>query len=100
MHTSQTIQPAPRTAYHRKGKALPVDPYSGDDPLLQIEDWLPGLQRAADWYIWTEEEQCLQLAGHLHSRALQEWNLLDSKDIDTFDSAGSERSTGLILVIH
>ena len=71
----------------RKGKAPPVDPFSGDDPSLQFEDWLPGLKRAADWYAWTEEEHLLQLAGHLRSRALQEWNLLDSSDKASLASA-------------
>jgi len=85
VHTGQTVQPV--TAHHRKGKAPPVDPFSGDDPSLQFEDWLPGLQWAADWYAWTDAEHLLQLAGHLCSRALQEWNLMDSADIATLDSA-------------
>jgi len=63
----------PRPVHHRKGKAppAPVDRFSGDDPTLQFEDWLPGLQRAADWYAWTEAEHLLQLAGHLRGQALQ-----------------------------
>ena len=28
------------------------------------------------WNAWTEEEQIIQFAGHLTSRALQEWNML------------------------
>ena len=75
------------SAHHRKGKAPPVDPFSGDDPSLQFEDWLLRLKRAADWYAWTKEELLLQLAGHLRSRALQEWNLLDSSDKATLASA-------------
>ena len=76
-----------RPVHHRKGKAPPVDSFSADDPTLPFEDWLPGLQRAADWYAWTEAEHLLQLAGHLCDRALQEWNLLDSHDKETLDSA-------------
>jgi len=74
--------------HHCKGKAppAPVDRFSGDDPTLQFEDWLPGLQQTADWYAWTEAEHLLQLAGHLRGQALQEWNLLDSHNIVTLDS--------------
>ena len=32
VHTGQAVQPV--TAHHRKGKAPPVDPLSGDDPSL------------------------------------------------------------------
>ena len=64
-----------------------MDLFSGDDPSLQIEDWLPGLQWVADWYAWTDAEYLLQLAGHLCSQALQEWNLMDSADKATLDSA-------------
>jgi len=81
------FQPIPRTAHHRKGKAPPVDPFSGDHLLLRFENWLPGLQRATDWYVWTEEEHLLQFAGHLRSCALQKWNLLDNTDKSTFDTA-------------
>ena len=61
--SESTQQAGPRPVHHRKGKAPPVDPFSGDDPSVQFEDWLPGLQRAADWYAWTEAEHLLQLAG-------------------------------------
>ena len=37
--------------------------------------------------MWTKEEHLMQLAGHLRSRALQEWNLLDANDKSTLDSA-------------
>ena len=84
-HTTYPGLPGP--VHLCKGKAPPVDPFSGDDPSLQFEDWLPGLKRAADWYAWTEEEHLLQLAGHLRSQALQEWNLLDSSDKASLASA-------------
>ena len=61
----------------RRGKAPPVDPFTGEDPEIRLDDWLPSLERAATWNEWTEEEHLLQLAGHLRGRALQEWGLLD-----------------------
>ena len=39
------------------------------------------------WNAWTEEEQIIQLAGHLKSRALQEWNLLRLEDRASFANA-------------
>ena len=64
----------------RRGKAPPIDPFSGENPEVTIEEWLPSLQRAVDWNEWTEQEIFIQLAGHLRGRALQEWNLLDEDD--------------------
>ncbi len=49
----------------RRGKAPPVEPFSGENPEVRLDDWLPALQRAAEWNQWTEEELLLQLAGHL-----------------------------------
>ena len=62
------------------GKASPIDPFSGENHEITIKEWLPSLQRAADWNEWTKQEIVIQLAGHLHGRALQEWNLLDDSD--------------------
>ena len=36
------------------------------------------------WNNWSEEERLLQLAGHLHGRASQEWNLLSADEKSTF----------------
>ena len=33
----------------RRGKAPPVDPFTGEDPECRLDDWLPTLSRAADW---------------------------------------------------
>ena len=52
--TGHILQPSPPAVHHRKGKGPPVDPFSGDDTLLRFEDWLPGLQRAADWYVYVD----------------------------------------------
>ena len=56
----------------RRGKAPPVYIFSGESLDLLLDDWLPSLQRAADWNGWTDKEQLLQLAGHLRGRAFQE----------------------------
>ena len=64
----------------RKGKAPLVDPFTGEDKEVTLEEWLPSLERAADWNEWTEEDQLLQLAGYLRGKALQEWRLIPDKD--------------------
>ena len=58
-----------------------MDPFTGENLEIRIDEWLPSLERARAWNDWTEEELLLQLAGHLRGRALQEWGLLneDSK---------------------
>ena len=71
----------------RRGKAPPVSEFTGEDPNCTLEDWLPSLERAILWYAWTEEEQVIQLAGHLKSRALQEWNLLGTEEKSSFSRA-------------
>ena len=68
----------------RRGKAPPIDPFTGENPEIRLDDWLPSLQRASRWNQWTEEEQLIQLAGHLRGRALQEWNLLGRDSQQTF----------------
>ena len=71
----------------RRGKAPPVDPFSGEVPDSIFDDWLPALQRAAAWNGWSDKEKLLQLAGHLWGRALQEWNLLRDVERETFEGA-------------
>ena len=71
----------------RKGKAPPVDSFTGEDPEVQFEDWLPTLERTAVWNGWTDEESLIQLAGHLRGRALIEWNLLANEDTQSFEKA-------------
>ena len=53
----------------RRGRAPPIDKFSAESPEVRLDDWLPSLQRAASWNKWTEEEQLIQLAGHLKGRA-------------------------------
>ena len=78
-----------RTTGHRpwRGKAPPVDPFTGEEPETRLDDWLPSLKRAATWNEWTEGELLLQLAGHLRGRALQEWGLLDDASKETYQTA-------------
>ena len=79
----------PQAVMHRqrRGKAPPVDPFTGENPELRFEDWLPSLKRASTWNEWTEEELLLQLAGHLRGRALQEWGLLDEVSKKMYSTA-------------
>ena len=71
----------------QKGKAPLVDPFTGEDPAVKLEDWLPVLKRASLWNRWSQEEELLQLAGHLRGHALQEWDLLSTSDRANFDKA-------------
>ena len=71
----------------RRGKAPPVDPFTGEDPVCRLDDWLPTLKRAAEWNGWTEGDLLLQLAGHLKGRALQEWNLMANNEKMTYSQA-------------
>ena len=54
----------------RRGKTPPIDQFTGENPEVRFEDWLPALQRAARWNNWSDEELLIQLAGHLRGRAL------------------------------
>ena len=75
------------TPLARRGKAPPVNEFSGEDPECLLEDWLPSLERASLWNAWSEEEQMIQLAGYLRGRALQEWNLLRPDQRATYAQA-------------
>ena len=76
-----------RTVTVRRGKAPPVGEFTAEDIEVQLDDWLPSLERASVWNSWSEEERLMQLAGHLKGRALQEWNLMRTEDKSTFASA-------------
>ena len=65
-----------------------MDPFTGDQKgTLDLDDWLPTLERAAMWNQWTEEEQFLQLAGHPQGRAFCEWNLMSREDHQVYSKA-------------
>ena len=71
----------------RRGKAPPVDSFSGETTGITFDDWYPSLQRAADWNQWTDRDTLIQLAGHLRGRALQEWTLLRESEKGTLQDA-------------
>ena len=60
----------------RRGKAPPIPFFSGEDPAVNVDDWLPSLERASTWNGWSMIEKLMQLPGYLKGRALQEWSLL------------------------
>ena len=80
---------------HRKGKAPPVDLFTGEDPEVRFVDWLPTLTRASRWNEWTPEESLMQLAGHLRGHALQEWTLLEDREKNSWDDAVAALCTRL-----
>lgn len=88
-----TTSTVPRTGHHsrggaqRRGKAPPVESFSGENEAVRIDDWLPALERAATWNDWSEEDRLLQLAGHLRGRALQEWELISEDDKSSYPQA-------------
>ena len=71
-------------ASSRKGRAPPVETFSGDS---SFEDWLPALKRAATWNAWSSDETLIQLAGHLRGRAIEEWNLMDDSEKEDLEKA-------------
>lgn len=85
--SSKTTPGAGEGERARRGKAPPVDSFSGESPDILFEDWLPALQRAAEWNGWSKEETLIQLAGHLRGRALQEWGLLSAREKLSLDQA-------------
>ena len=71
----------------RRGKAPPVQPFTGEDPECPLDDWLPTLQRAAEWNGCGGDDLLLQLAGHLKGRTRQEWTLLCPAEKGSYDTA-------------
>ena len=61
--------------------------YTGSDPELRFEDWLPALERTAKWNNWSGEEKLMQLAGHLRGKAAREYDLLSSEEKQLFPTA-------------
>ena len=71
-------------SHGRKGKAPPVDAFTGESLDVMWEDWIPTLER---WNGWSDEEKLMQLAGHLRGKAQQEWALLPEDQKRTFAKA-------------
>ena len=79
----------------RRGKAPPIDTFTGENCDVLWEDWLPTFERAAHWNSWSEDEKLLQLAGYLRRKALQEWNLLSGTQKSSFTVATEEMQNRL-----
>ena len=62
------------------GKAPPVDVFTGENPELHLEDWLPMLEHVSTWNGWLPEELLIQFGDHLCGKAFQEWNLMSADD--------------------
>ena len=77
-------EPSTASSVHRRGKALPIDPFSAESLDELWEDGPPTFERAAEWNGWTDSERLLQLAGHLRGKARQE---LPTSDKVTFARA-------------
>jgi len=78
---------SPARMHCRRGKAPPLNCFSGENPKITFEDWLPSLERGARWNEWPEEDTLIQLTGHLRGRALKEWLLLAPEAKKTFQTA-------------
>ena len=77
----------PGQTTRRRGRAPPLESFSGENHDTTLDDWLPGLQRVAEWNYWSEEDVLIQLAGYLRGRALQEWNLLSENERSSYKTA-------------
>ena len=73
-----SVEPAGVVSVQRKGKAPPIDQFTGENPEIRFEDWLPR---------WTPEEDLIQLAGYLRGRALQEWELMEDSEKSDWSQA-------------
>ena len=71
----------------RRGRAPPIEFFSGEDPAITVDDWLPSLERASSWNGWSTSEKLMQLPGYLKGRALQEWRLLSQSEQNDFTAA-------------
>ena len=71
----------------RHGKAPPILPLSGENFEMQLDDWLPSLERASVWNGWSDGDKLLQLAGHLRGQAFIESNLLGTNEKAMFSTA-------------
>ena len=85
-HRPLREEESPTLGLPHRGKAPPVESFSGESPDM-FEDWLPTLQRAAEWNRWSQRETLIQLAGHLRGRALQEWGLLFALEKSSLEEA-------------
>ena len=75
-----------RGSTQRRGRAPPVEMFSGEDTENTLDDWIPSVKQAATWNGWTNRELLIQLAGHLKGRARQEWSLLSEEDRKDYET--------------
>ena len=73
-----SVEPAGVVSVQRKGKAPPIDQFTGENPEIRFEDWLPSLTRASKLSGIDGLPRKIQLAGYLRGRALQEWELMEA----------------------
>ena len=52
-----------------RGRAPPVDSFTGEKPEIRFKNWLLSFYEASKWNRWSEEDNLMQLAGHLRGRA-------------------------------
>ena len=45
----------------RHGKAPPIDSFTGEEPGTRLDDWLPDLDRSAEWNGWSAVDKLFQL---------------------------------------
>ena len=73
---SSSSEPRVQFPTSRRGKAPPIEPFTGEGVDMLFEEWLPSFERAVVGNGWGEAEKLIQLVGHLRGKALQEWSLL------------------------
>lgn len=95
--SSHTVSSTPAAGLTTKriGKAPPIEWFSGDSYEVLFDDWLPSLERTAEWNGWSESDKLHQLAGHLKGKALQEWMLVDQKEKSSYVAATTSLRTRL-----
>ena len=70
---------------HGRGRAPPVEMFSGEDSESTLDDWLPALVQAAEWNGRTKPELLIQLAGHLQGDPHQKWSLLPKTEKSEYE---------------
>ena len=71
----------------RRGRAPPIEFFSGENPAIAVDDWLPSLEHASSWNGWSTSEKLMELPSYLKGRALQEWRLLSHSEQQDFTMA-------------
>lgn len=64
----------------RRGRAPQVEMFSNEDSNTMLDNWLPAMERAAEWNGWIKGELLTHLAGHLEGRDRQEWSLISESE--------------------